>query len=160
MRRAYDYWQDQPGCYFEGAANTTSFTNVLSARPTRCPHRASLAPPPCPRAGRVFPSTQPIVDDDQCRQSTPAGRNSGLATPVSQPRRFVLPSCCSPRALLSTSTGPSASTARRRNGARGLSRGWRKERLRCAARAASLPRTLITERSGCRCRFLTRSVRC
>ena len=85
-----------------------------TARLLRCPHRTSLTLPPCPRAGRVFPSTQPI-DDDQCRQSTPAGcTHPGLATRATQLRRFVLPSCCFPRALLSTSIPPSASTARRR----------------------------------------------
>ena len=50
---------------------------------------------------------------DQCRQRTPAESGlPGLATRADQLRRFVLPSCCFPRALLSTSSPQSASGAR------------------------------------------------
>lgn len=81
------------------------------ARAPRRPRRSALACPPCPRAGRVFPSAQPI-DSDQCRKVPPPSSLPSLATGAAQQRRFVLPSCCFPRALLSTSSPQSASGAR------------------------------------------------
>ena len=83
-------------------------------KPARClrrPRRTHLPCPPCPRAGRVFPSAQPI-DADQCRKVPLPSPNTSLATGADQQRRFVLPSCCFPRALLSTSSPQSASAAR------------------------------------------------
>ena len=81
------------------------------ARAPRRPRRSALACPPCPRAGRVFPSAQPI-DSDQCRKVPPPSSLPSLATGAAQQRRFVLPSCCFPRALLSASSPQSASGAR------------------------------------------------
>ena len=83
-------------------------------QPARClrrPRRTHLPCPPCPRAGRVFPSAQPI-DTDQCRKVPLPSPHTSLATGADQQRRFVLPSCCFPRALLSTSSPQSASAAR------------------------------------------------
>ena len=83
-------------------------------KPARClrrPRRTHLPCPPCPRAGRVFPSAQPI-DADQCRKVPLPSPITSLATGADQQRRFVLPSCCFPRALLSTSSPQSASNAR------------------------------------------------
>ena len=59
----------------------------------------------------MFPSAQPI-DADQCRKVPLPSPNTSLATGADQQRRFVLPSCCFPRALLSKSSPQSASAAR------------------------------------------------
>ena len=106
MRRAYDYWQDQPGCYFETGAHTS--TQMLP-----CPRTSHSVSPPVGMPYRThsareraecFPSSDQItvISGLQKTQNHPRPP-SRVKSERSLNGLFVLPSCIFPKHQLSWS---------------------------------------------------------
>ena len=106
MRRAYDYWQDQPGCYFETGAHTS--TQMLP-----CPRTSHSVSPPVGMPYRThsareraecFPSSDQITVISGLQKTQNRSRPpSRVKSERSLNGLFVLPSCIFPKHQLSWS---------------------------------------------------------
>ena len=164
MRRAYDYWQDQPGCYFETGAHTS--TQMLP-----CPRTSHSVSPPVGMPYRThsareraecFPSSDQITVISGLQKTRDQTRNT---LPSDSTRSTSGSSCCLLASFLSTSYrgaavvgrllpwAPCRKNLRAPSASRGPSGRCAIVGLRCAVRAASLLSR------GCRRRCLTPSVR-